>query len=438
MTIARDLARFALSTQPASEAARRFTELSLFDWASVGLAGRGEPVSRAARAMALEEAGDGKATLIGGGRVNPRAAALANGTISHALDYDDTHFLHIGHPSVVVMSAALAIAEAEGSSGEDFLAALTTGLELACRVGDWLGRSHYEAGFHQTGTAGAFGAAAAAGRLLGLDEDQMEAALGLATTRAAGLKSQMGFMGKPLNAGFAAEVGVTVALLARHGAASNPAAFEDAQGFGPTHAGSGRMEAFEGLGRDWVFPSISYKFHACCHGLHAMLESIRQIKDAGCDPAAIEQITVTTNPRWFAVCNKSEPQTGLEAKFSYRLTAAMALHGLDTADLAVYSDATCRRADLIALRDRVSVVGDPALADTASRVVVDMLDGKTRTADHDLAVPNDPEETALRLKAKSATLLGDGQMGALWQAVSELNGGPGGVTSLAGALAGAD
>ncbi|MAU96501.1 MAG: 2-methylcitrate dehydratase [Fulvimarina sp.] len=421
MTIAADLARFALSQAPASEAASRFTELSLFDWATAGLAGRDEPVSRAARAMALGEGATGGSTVIGGGKVHPRAAALANGAISHALDYDDTHFLHIGHPSVVVMSAALAIAEVEGSRGADFLAALTRGLELACRVGDWLGRSHYEAGFHQTGTAGAFGATAAAGRILGLDEAAMTSALGLATTRAAGLKSQFGTMAKPLNAGFAAEVGVTCALLARYGVVSNPEAFEDAQGFGATHAGSDRRQAFDGIGRDWVFPEVSYKYHACCHGLHAMLECLAEIKAGGVAPEAVERIIITTNPRWFAVCNKPEPTTGLEAKFSYRMTAAMALHGVDTADLGVYDEATCRRADLVALRDKVVVEGDAALADTASQVVADLKDGTRRSASHDLAATPDPARTALRLKAKSATLLGVAQSEALWQAVSTLN-----------------
>ncbi|MBP0616894.1 MmgE/PrpD family protein [Jiella mangrovi] len=435
MSLAGELAEFALSKEPASAEARRFAELSLFDWATVGLAGRDEPVSKAARALAVGvRSGDG-ATLFGGGRAHPSAAALANGATSHALDYDDTHFLHIGHPSVVVASAALAVAEAEGASGSEFLEALTHGLELSCRVGDWLGRSHYEAGFHQTGTAGAFGATAAAGRLLGLDAGAMTSALGLATTRAAGLKSQFGTMAKPLNAGFAAEVGVTCALLARHGVISNPQAFEDAQGFGPTHAGSDRIEAFDQMGRDWVFPGVSYKFHACCHGLHAMLEALREIRQAGLEPQAVERVTILTNPRWFAVCNKREPQTGLEAKFSYRLVAAMAICGMDTADLAVYDARTCRRPDLVALRDRVEVEADPSLTDTASRVIVETRDGARLSAGHDLLGAIGPAQIEKRLRAKSATLLGAQASSALWQAVCGLASGDASVETFAGNLA---
>ncbi|WP_370194438.1 MULTISPECIES: MmgE/PrpD family protein [Aurantimonas] len=419
MSIAARLARFALAENPGSPAARRFARLSLLDWATAGLAGRSEPVAIAARRMAASEAGAG-ASLIGGGTATPRAAALANGTTSHALDYDDTHFLHIGHPSVVVMSAALAMAEMEGSSGQAFLDALVVGLEATCRVGDWLGRSHYEAGFHQTGTAGAFGATAAAGRLAGLDEAAMIFALGLATTRASGLKSQMGTMAKPLNAGFAAEAGVTCALLARAGVASNPNGFEDRQGFGPTHAGSGHMAAFDGLGETWVFPDISYKFHACCHGLHATLEALQSLRDDGLTSEAIRSVTICTNPRWFDVCNKPEPATGLEAKFSYRLVTAMALHGLDTADLAVYDAANCVRPDLVALRDRVTVEADASLTDTQSRVSLETKDGRQLTARHDLLAAADPDTIETRLAAKSATLLGGDLSGALLQAVDGL------------------
>jgi len=434
MTIATRLARFALSDTPGSAEARRFARLSLFDWATAGLAGRNEPVSRAARNFAVADGASTSATMIGGGRSDARTAALVNGTTSHALDYDDTHFLHVGHPSVVVMSAALAVAEKENVSGRAFLDALVVGLEATCRVGDWLGRAHYEAGFHQTGTSGAFGATIAAGRLLGLDEPSMVAALGLATTRASGLKSQMGTMGKPLNAGFAAEAGVTCALLAQAGVVSNPRGFEDRQGFGPTHAGAGRETAFAGLGQEWVFPEISYKFHACCHGLHATLEALRELRQGGLRPDSIARVVIWTHPRWFDVCNQPAPTTGLEAKFSYRLVTAMALHGLDTADLAVYDAATCAQPELVALRDRVTVEADPSLSDTQARVTVTTHDGRQLDAGHDLLAAREAATLEARLMAKSATLLGESDAQALWQAVDGLDGASG-VGSLALRLA---
>lgn len=420
MTLAQTLARFAVGPATGDARMRSFVRLSLFDWATVGLAGWQEPVARAARAMARDSAAAaGGATLIGGGRAPAAAAALANGAVSHALDYDDTHFGHIGHPSVAVIPAALAAAETAQAGASEFLDAVAVGLETACRIGAWLGRPHYEAGFHQTGTSGAFGATAAAARVWGLDAATMAEALCLTATRAAGLKSQFGTMGKPLNAGFAAEVGVTSALLARAGATSAPDAIEGAQGFGPTHAGSAEGAALDGLGTDWVFPRISYKFHACCHGLHAMLEALRILRAEGLRPEEVTQLTIRTHPRWLAVCNLPEPATGLQAKFSYRLAAAMMLAGVDTAALDVYSEETCARADLCALRDRVVVAPDSSLSDSEARVSVTTRDG-IREAHHDILAAGDPESLAPRLRAKSATLLGAGPAEDLWSVIAAL------------------
>jgi 2-methylcitrate dehydratase PrpD len=429
------IATFATGPVTAPEPVRRAVLLSLLDWAACGRAGAAEPVARVARALALDEGGAPRATMLGGGRVPARAAALVNGATSHALDYDDTHFLHIGHPSVVVAAAALAVAEAEGTGGRALLDALLLGLETACRVGDWLGRGHYEIGFHQTGTSGAFGATAAAGRLMGLDAGAMRHALGLAATRAAGLKNQFGTMGKPLNAGFAAEAGVLAAALARGGATSAPDALEGRQGFGPTHAGAAREGAFDGLGEGWVFPAISWKFHACCHGLHASLEALREIRSRGLRPDEVEWVRIATHPRWLDVCNQPAPTTGLGAKFSYRLTAAMALAGLDTAALGTYDDALTRRPDLVTLRDRVVVAADPTLPDTAARVELRTAAGTTLAAAHDIAAPNDLDAAEGRLRAKATSLVGRDAAETLWAALRALEG-PGGVAGLARALAG--
>lgn len=421
MTVAQTFARFAANSDILDARMRSFVRLSLFDWATVGIAGTGEPVARASRTMALGTSATAVqgATLFGGGRASAAAAALANGAASHALDYDDTHFGHIGHPSVAVIPAALAVAEVTHVEATKFLDAVAVGLEAACRIGAWLGRSHYEAGFHQTGTSGAFGATAAAGRVLGLDATTLAEALCLTATRAAGLKSQFGTMGKPLNAGFAAEVGVTSALLAQAGATSAPEALEDVQGFGPTHAGSDNAAALVGVGEEWVFPRISYKFHACCHGLHAMLEAARDLREGGLAPAEIESIAIRTHPRWLAVCNLPDPATGLQAKFSYRLTAAMMLTGVDTASLEAYSDAICARDDLRALGERVSVQPDDDLSDSEAWVSV-VTCGETEAAHHDILVDADPESIETRLRAKAATLLGGDAAEDLWAVVAGL------------------
>ncbi|MDJ0628237.1 MAG: MmgE/PrpD family protein [Rhodobacter sp.] len=406
------LSRFAVAPV-AAKVALDMMRLSLFDWAACGIAGRDEPVAQMLRGMVLAEGGAGEAALFGGGRAPARAAALVNGAASHALDYDDTHFAHIGHPSVAVIPAALAIAERTDADGQAFLEACLVGAELSIRVGEWLGRAHYQAGFHQTATAGAFGAAAAAGRLLGLDAAGMAHALGLASTRAAGLKSQFGTMGKPYNAGIAAATGVEVALLAGAGFVSNPDGLEAAQGFGPTHAGQGIDAALIGLGQSWRFETVSHKFHACCHGTHAALEALSMLDVA---PETVESVEIATHPRWLTVCNIAEPATGLEAKFSFRLTAAMALAGYDTGAMNTFTDAACADPALVALRDKVGVVSDRDLPETAARVTV-ATQSRRRRAEHDLDAPLPLAQRRTRLQGKAAAMLGQEPAERLWQTV---------------------
>jgi 2-methylcitrate dehydratase PrpD len=399
------------------DSARDVMRLSLLDWAAVGIAGQDEPVARITRDMALADAGAAVATVIGSAtRLPPRAAALVNGATSHALDYDDTHFAHIGHPSVAIVPAALALAEQTGATWPAFLDAALLGVETSIRIGAWLGRAHYQTGFHQTGTAGAFGSTAAACRLLGLDAERTSHALGLVSTRASGLKSQFGTMGKPFNAGIAASNGVEAALLAKGGFVSNPNGIDAAQGFGPTHAGEAIASALDGLGERFLFETVQHKFHACCHGTHAALEAILTLKAQGAT-ANVARVTIVTHPRWLSVCNVEAPVTGLEAKFSYRLTAAMALLGHDTGALATFSDALCADPILCALRDRVSVVTDEAMPETASRVRLDYTDGTSQEGIHDLDAPLPLSARRSKVRAKAKALLGDAQEEALWLAV---------------------
>jgi 2-methylcitrate dehydratase PrpD len=404
------IAAFAVATgQTIPGEAFAVARLSFMDWAAVSLAGLAEPVSVMVRGLVAEEAGAEQATVLGLSRKVPaRAAALANGTLSHALDYDDTHFAYVGHPSVAVFPAALAVAERQGASGAAFLEAALQGMEAACRIGHWLGTDHYNHGFHQTATSGAFGAAVAAGRLLGLEHERMRHALGIVATRASGLKSQFGTMGKPLNAGIAAANGVEAALLASRGFISRPDGIECVQGFAETHAGECRDLAVSlaGLGEDYWFTSVQHKFHACCHGTHAVLEALMQLRARpGFALDKVERVALCISPRWLRVCDIPAPTTGLEAKFSYRLTSAMALHGLDTGALDVFSAKTCARKDLIKIRDRVDVKGDPNVNDTAAFVRLTLAGGMLMEAKVDLDVPLPLTQRRDKIAAKVCALL---------------------------------
>lgn len=418
MPITAQLAGFVANTRAGDipTAALSVLQLSMLDWIAVGLVGAREPVSVICRDMVVEEAGAEQAALFGSKvRVPARAAALSNGTTSHALDYDDTHFAHIGHPSVAVISAALAVAEREGASGTELQAAALIGCEVSVRVGVWLGRSHYQHGFHQTGTAGAFGAAAAAARLMKLDAAQTEDALGLVATRASGLKSQFGTMGKPFNAGIAAANGVEAATLVRAGFVPNPGGLELAQGFGPTHQGEANAAALDGLGREWLFEQVSHKFHACCHGLHATLEALATLPKV--DVNEVDAILIRTHPRWMSVCNQPSPKTGLEAKFSYRMVSAMALLGHSTAALESYDDALCADPQIIALRDRVEVEASENVAETASVVTLRLSGGGEKVASFDLNTPMPLEQRRARVLGKASALLSDERAEALWELV---------------------
>ena len=413
MSIEETLAGFVLEPV-AGEGAREMMRLSLFDWAACGIAGEAEPLAAILRAKALEEGGAGQASLIGGGRVPMRSAALVNGAISHALDYDDTHFAHIGHPSVAVIPAALAMAEGRDLGTEALIDAALVGAEASVRIGLWLGRDHYQIGFHQTATAGAFGAALAAGRIAGLGREALVRALGLAATRASGLKSQFGTMGKPYNAGIAAETGIESVDLARRGFSSSGVGLSGPQGFGPTHSGVAEEDALERLGSFWRMEDVSHKFHACCHGLHAAIEALRGLDLGTGDVGAVR---VLTHPRWLSVCNQPAPETGLGAKFSYAQVVAMVLAGVDTSSIANFSDEMARRPDLVALRGLVTVEADPRLSEMEAQVVVTLRGGAGREGSFDLDAPMSREVRGEKLRRKAEGLLGAARAEALWEAV---------------------
>jgi 2-methylcitrate dehydratase PrpD len=347
---------------------------------------------------------------------------MVNGTASHALDYDDTNFVYLGHPSVAVIPAALAVAEKTGATVSDFIEAALIGMEVTSRIGAWLGRPHYEAGFHQTATSGTFGSTMAVARLLGLEQERTQHALGLATTRASGLKSQFGTMGKPFHAGMAAANAVEAATLASAGFVSNPEGLTCSQGFADTHGGQStdHADVLQGLGTTYKLESVLHKFHACCHGTHAPIEALTKARESrDLDASDIDDVKITVHPRWLGVCNIPSPTTGLEAKFSFRLTAAMALTGADTGALTTFDDASCTDTALLAVRDRVSVQTDTGLSDTAAQVHVRDRTGETIFAEHDLLTPLPRAERETRVRAKAAALLGNDISERVWDAIGE-------------------
>jgi len=365
----------------------------VLDWLGCTIAAVDEPLVRILRdEIVAGEAGQGATLVASGGTTSVLTAALVNGAASHALDFDDTHRILSGHPSVPVLPAIAALAERDRRSGADLLAALVAGIEVECRLGALLGAPHYDIGWHATATLGTFGAAAAASHLLGLEEVAWRHAFGLAGTQAAGLKSGFGTMAKPLHAGKAAQGGLLAALLARGGFTANPDVVETTQGFAAVLAGTAepdraRLDRWDGR---FMISDTLFKYHAACYLTHAPINALVEIRDglgAGFVAEDVEAVDIRIDPPALKVCNIAEPTTGLEGKFSLRATAAMALLGRDTAALDSFTDAVVTAPEVVALRDRVDVRGDASVSFMRAEVTVRLRGGETRIVLSDSSVP---------------------------------------------------
>lgn len=368
--------------------ARTVARHCLLDWFGCAVAGSREPLSQIlAREIAAGEGGD--ATLVARSeRSTLLDAALINGAMSHALDFDDTHTLMSGHPSVPIVPAALALAERDGIAGEALLTAIIIGIETECRLGALMNPGHYALGFHATGTLGTFGAAAACAHLLDLDEDQWLQAMALAGTQAAGLKSGFGTMAKPLHAGRAASNGLLSALLARGGYTGNTRIIETEQGFALTHGAppldAPRLEALRGR---FLIADTLFKYHASCYLTHASIEAARRLRDEHAPrPEQIESVELRASAGCIGVCDIAKPTTGLEGKFSLRATVAMTLLGDDTSVPAAFTDTRMRDAELIAMRERITFAPQGHIPGTQATVVL-RAGGRALTADADTGIP---------------------------------------------------
>lgn len=408
--LTRSLAEYAsgLRLEDIPDDVRTIVKHCALDWLGVTLAGSREDASRIVREEAFEQGGAPQATIIGdGARTAITQAARVNGTASHALDYDDVHFAFLGHPTVTVMPAILALAERDALGGRDLITAFVAGVEVASRVGQYVTEAHYAKGHHATGTLGALAAAAGCARMLGLDREATAMALGIAATQAAALKSMFGTMCKPLHAGTAAANGQYAALLAKRGFSSRPDSIECVQGFAQTLSPVVEPDGvLEGLGERFHTRDMLFKYHAACYGTHASIEALTRLKQAhDVDTSAVDKVEIRVPTRNLNVCNIQEPGTGLEAKFSLRLVSAMTLAGASTSDIASYTDDICRDRELVELRDRTVVVGDEQLARGTSEVIVSMRDGVVYRDSGNVSVPSsDLNDQGRRLEEKFVTL----------------------------------
>jgi 2-methylcitrate dehydratase PrpD len=370
------LARFIVSSDfdelPAP--ARHEGSRTLLNWIGCAIGGsRHEAVTKAMAAL-LPFFGPPQATLLGRAeRVDVLHAALLNGISSHVLDFDDTHIETAIHPAAPVVPAILALAEHRPVSGRDLMAALIIGIETELRIGMAVTPAHYKTGWHITGTAGAFGSAAAAGRLLGLSERQMSWALGLAAAQPVGLQAMFGSMTKSFHPGRAAQNGLTAALLAHKSYTASEHALEARSGWLNVVSTAHDARAITDPG--WEILNNSYKPFACGLVVHPVIDGCIRLRERGVTSDLIERIELAVHPRVVDVTAIKQPRTGLEGKFSVYHAAAVAI-AEGAAGEQQFSDESVRAPAIAQLRRRVAVSIDPALGKAQARVTILLKSGE--------------------------------------------------------------
>jgi 2-methylcitrate dehydratase PrpD len=351
---------------------------TLLNWVGVAIGGsHHQTVDIAASALA-PFSGPAKASLFGRGeRFDIMNAAFINGVSSHIFDYDDTHLKTIIHPAGPVASAILAISEMQPVSGKDFLNALVLGIETECRIGNAVYPNHYDVGWHITGTAGVFGAAAAVGKLLGLNEQQMVWALGLAASQPVGLRESFGSMNKSFNPGRAACNGIFAAILASKNYTSSDGMIEAKRGW--ANAISTKQdyaEITEGLGQRYEAALNTYKPFACGIVMHPAIDAAIQLKnESQITPASVKRIELRVHPLVIELTGKKAPQEGLEGKFSiYHAVAIALIEG--AGGEKQFSDRAVREPAVVDLRSKVVPVIDPAIKPEQVEMSIELSDGR--------------------------------------------------------------
>lgn len=351
---------------------------SLLNWLGVAVGGAHHPSIDIAMQVSRQFAGGPVATVLGrGDRTDVLNASFLNGTSSHVFDFDDTHLDTIIHPSGPVAAPLFALAERDGTSGQALVHAFALGVDAACRIGLAVYPSHYDVGWHITGTAGVFGAAIAAARLLGLDVPRTQQAIGLAAAQASGLREMFGTMTKPFHVGHAGRNGLFAALLAEAGFTSSLQALEAKRGFANVLATEHDLsEVTEGLGERFELSRNTYKPFACGIVIHPSIDGCIQVRQQlGGAVERVAAVELEVHPLVLELTGKTEPRTGLEGKFSVYHSAAAALVDGEAGEQQ-YSDERVSAPLLVDLRRKVKATANPAVREDEAHVRVTTTDGE--------------------------------------------------------------
>jgi 2-methylcitrate dehydratase PrpD len=313
-------------------------------------------------------------------RLDPLHASLMNGISSHVYDFDDTTPKNYMHPTSPVASALFAYASANPVSGRDFMQAFITGFEAEMRIGNAVYPSHYDVGWHITGTAGVFGAAAAIGRLLGLTLQQTIWNIGLAATQAAGIREMFGSMAKSFHPGRAAQNGYSAALLAQAGFTAGEHGLEGPRGFAAVQAAHYDLSKITaGLDLDYELRSNTYKPFPCGIVNHPTIDGAIQLHhEHHPAPESIAAVRLRVAPLVLDLCNQTNITKGLQGKFSVYHGAAIGLVR-GKAGIQEYTDAAVNDPAIKYVRERATAVGDSSITEDQAHIEVELTNGDKLT-----------------------------------------------------------
>jgi 2-methylcitrate dehydratase PrpD len=350
---------------------------SLMNFFAVTLTGcRDQTIEIALQTLAAFSGGK-QATIVGRReRIDALSAAFLNAAGANVLDFCDTHVPTAIHPTAPIVPALLALAETMPVNGRDFLLALVLGHEVECRIGVAMSPGHYKKGWHITSTCGVFGAAAGAGKLLGLDAKQIVWALGIAATQSGGLCECLGTPAKSVSVGNAARNGLLSALLAAKNFEGPAEPLTGVQGY--YHALNETPDLTfltQNLGATWEILGTAYKPYPCGFVIHPVLDCVLDWRRAN-PTAVVEKVVVTGNPLLAARTDRPNISTGREAQVSTQHAVAAALIA-GKAGIEQFTDACVNDPKVVALRGKVSVVRDEGFPTTSAAVAITTADGKT-------------------------------------------------------------